>query len=408
MEYMTVAEAALKWNVSPRQVQRFLVESRIEGAKKHGRAWMIPQDARKPSNLRRTQGASQTINTGKTTAGAQDISLEDFKRLMSLSAASILPEDPDTFINSLDDEMLRLQYEAEFSYLRGDFEHSVRCYRALSVNDLHKLRASSLAIASAISLGDYKLYEEIESFLTGIIERDEGPTITTYAEQALSCAYVGVFAPRMVPDWLRDGDFSAVIYEARPDALYKRAKYFEGIQHYESMLTVAQSALSFFDDGKGHLVPLIYLKTARILAYCLLDRVDEARKHLTEFIDSYLPYGFLTPLAESAMQLGPLLEQCLERRYPEYVKPIQAQWSQSIKNWIAFHNRFTQDNLTQILTLREHQIALLVSSKVPYTRIAETHSISVGRLKNIVQEIYRKLFISSRTELSQFIDWKEH
>ena len=408
MEYMTVAEAASKWSVSPRQVQRFLADSRIEGAKKHGRSWMIPQDARKPSDLRKAQGTSQADKTEKITAETQDSALEDFKRLIAASTAFILPEDPDTFISSLDDELLRLQYEAEFSYLRGDFEHSVRCYRALSVDETHKLRASSLAIASAISLGDYELYEEIESFLTRIIEINVCPEITTFAEQALSTACVSVFAPRMVPDWLRDGDFSAVIHEAKPDAFEKRAKYFQGIQHYESMLTVAQSALSFYDGGRGHVVPLIYLKTVCILAYYLLDRVDDARKHLSEFIDFCLPHGIITPLAESAILLGPLLEQCLEKQYPEYIKLIQAQWSLFIKNWIVFHNRFTQDNLTQILTLREYQIAFQVSSKVPYTRIAETHSISVGRLKNIVHEIYRKLFVSSRTELSQFIDWKDH
>ena len=55
MEYMTVQEAAEKWQVSLRLVQRLCVTGRVEGARKFGGAWAIPADTDKPEDLRRTK-----------------------------------------------------------------------------------------------------------------------------------------------------------------------------------------------------------------------------------------------------------------------------------------------------------------------------------------------------------------
>lgn len=56
-----------------------------------------------------------------------------------------------------------------------------------------------------------------------------------------------------------------------------------------------------------------------------------------------------------------------------------------------FHNQFTRNNITDLLALREFHIATLVARRVPYTKIAAEKGISVGRLKNIISEIYSKL-----------------
>ena len=50
MEYLTVTEIAEKWGVTPRQVQRLLAAGRIPFAKKHGKSYMIPADAKKPDD----------------------------------------------------------------------------------------------------------------------------------------------------------------------------------------------------------------------------------------------------------------------------------------------------------------------------------------------------------------------
>jgi len=48
-------------------------------------------------------------------------------------------------------------------------------------------------------------------------------------------------------------------------------------------------------------------------------------------------------------------------------------------------------------------IAALAVRRVPYKTIAEQYHVSLGRLKAIISEIYGKLYVHNRDELSRFI-----
>jgi len=98
-----------------------------------------------------------------------------------------------------------------------------------------------------------------------------------------------------------------------------------------------------------------------------------------------------------------LVEQCLNQKYPEWRDAVIGQADRTLANWIAFHNRFAKDNITLILTLREMGIATLAARRVPYKTIAGQYHISLGRLKAIIGEIYGKLYVHNRDELSGFI-----
>ena len=52
MEYMTIKEAAEKWNLSVRRVQSICNEGMIQGVIKFGHAWAIHKEAEKPIHKR--------------------------------------------------------------------------------------------------------------------------------------------------------------------------------------------------------------------------------------------------------------------------------------------------------------------------------------------------------------------
>lgn len=58
MDIMSVKEAAKRWNLSERWVQKLCEEGRIEGVQRFGRSWMIPKTATKSNDLRRKGGDS--------------------------------------------------------------------------------------------------------------------------------------------------------------------------------------------------------------------------------------------------------------------------------------------------------------------------------------------------------------
>lgn len=58
-DYISVREAAQKWEISEWRAQKLCEGSRIDGIQKFGRSWMIPQIANKPTDLRRKDNTPQ-------------------------------------------------------------------------------------------------------------------------------------------------------------------------------------------------------------------------------------------------------------------------------------------------------------------------------------------------------------
>ncbi len=56
MDYMTLKEAAEKWDVTPRQSKLLCAAGRIPGAVKMAGVWLIPKNAEKPIDGRTKQG----------------------------------------------------------------------------------------------------------------------------------------------------------------------------------------------------------------------------------------------------------------------------------------------------------------------------------------------------------------
>lgn len=55
MEYISCAEAAEKWGISERRVQKLCEVDRITGAVKFSRIWLIPKDTEKPIDGRKKE-----------------------------------------------------------------------------------------------------------------------------------------------------------------------------------------------------------------------------------------------------------------------------------------------------------------------------------------------------------------
>ncbi|SNS87867.1 DNA binding domain-containing protein, excisionase family [Anaerovirgula multivorans] len=52
IDYISVQQAADKWRISKRRIQKLCEENRIDGAVRFGHAWAIPKDAPKPPDGR--------------------------------------------------------------------------------------------------------------------------------------------------------------------------------------------------------------------------------------------------------------------------------------------------------------------------------------------------------------------
>lgn len=53
LEYISAPEAAKKWGISERRVQKLCEENRIPGVARFSRMWLIPKDTEKPADGRK-------------------------------------------------------------------------------------------------------------------------------------------------------------------------------------------------------------------------------------------------------------------------------------------------------------------------------------------------------------------
>ncbi len=52
MDYISVKEAAQKWGITERRIQKLCEENRIEGVIRFSKVWSIPKNADKPQDGR--------------------------------------------------------------------------------------------------------------------------------------------------------------------------------------------------------------------------------------------------------------------------------------------------------------------------------------------------------------------
>jgi predicted site-specific integrase-resolvase len=58
MEYISTKEAAEKWGISERRIQKLCEEGRIDGVVRFVRVWAIPKDVHKPEDGRKNRRKS--------------------------------------------------------------------------------------------------------------------------------------------------------------------------------------------------------------------------------------------------------------------------------------------------------------------------------------------------------------
>ncbi len=64
LEYISAPEAAKKWGISERRVQKLCEGNRIPGVSKLGYMWLIPKDAEKPADARFKNNKEKTVTGG--------------------------------------------------------------------------------------------------------------------------------------------------------------------------------------------------------------------------------------------------------------------------------------------------------------------------------------------------------
>lgn len=388
MKYLSTAETAKRWGMSIRNVQRLLQETRIQGAEKCGAIWLIPEDADKPDDPRRKERS----------LGANYLPYIFVNNMVDYRTTENKIEFAGRFSKTIIEQL-----DMEIKYLRGDFEHILDYAFGVDIYEETFLCAATIGMAAAISTGDYESYVRLETTVKEIQKKISDPQKIKMIQTSLTTVAVSMYVSSTVPQWIKDCDFEGYPVEGRTWGIYLHAKYLQNLREYKKLFATANIALALSSIPGVIKSEDIYLRLMCASAAYSLNQLEKTDKLLLDTMKIALPYNLITPFAENLTAFGGRLEQLLQRHYPEYYKKIVEQWDRTFHHWIRFHNQFAKDNVTLILSRREYQLACFLVNGLSYTEAAERMNLSLGRVRNMISDIYGKLYINKRQELAQYL-----
>ncbi len=109
MNYISIKNASVSWNLSERRIRTLCNEGRIPGAKKEGKSWFIPENAKKPSDVR----SYKNINLG--------VSFKD--RIAELDRKLLLINKSDNLTDS-EKNRLKEEFVVQYTYDSNAIEGS--------------------------------------------------------------------------------------------------------------------------------------------------------------------------------------------------------------------------------------------------------------------------------------------
>ena len=160
---MTAKEAAKKWNVSIRLIQRYCSNGRIKGARKSGNVWEIPCHAIKPTDPRRKEEDNETDKK------------PSFQNLMPLMNTPFRPGECKKRLNSMKEGARKDIAYAEYYYFRGNPQMSAQIAKQYLTCSNTELRLSACLIYafSNLSIGQIEQAKQVLEKIKSTLKEDK-------------------------------------------------------------------------------------------------------------------------------------------------------------------------------------------------------------------------------------------
>ena len=396
MEYMTVQQAARRWNLSPRQVQQYCRDGRIIGARKFGGNWAIPVEAGNPQE----QEEWQIPVLQQKPAQAPELIP------MPLMNAAFVPGKCLDFVQDIADPRSRDIARAEYFYFSGQAEEAARCAELYLSHPEPALRLSAclLYAYANLSLGQIQRVRcalgAVQNTLAAT-GADTPPQLRATAVFIAATASVLLHLPmpqgveplqeqiRLLPPGLR------------MFALYVQAHhtYLQG--DYSKSIGIVETAFAL--QPEVYPIPAIYLHLVAVMDYMSLKQPAQAQRHLLAAWDLARPDDLIEGFGEHHGLLGGMLEAVLKKDWPEDFKRIIAITYRFSAGWRKVHNPQTGHDVADNLTTTEFATAMLAARGWTNQEIAAHLGISVNTVKQYISATLQKLNISQRKDLKQYM-----
>lgn len=392
-----VRDAAQKWNISERLVQKYCAMGRIEGAKKFGTSWVIPAGAVKPKDPRKAQKSPAVRRERRRPVS--------YPGLMPLMNTAFEPGKCLEFIQDMADGPQKQIALAEYYYFSGQPEKAVReteLFLTGADKDI-QLSACFIYAYANLSIGKiqrarYALTIVREMLASASKEQPEARAALSFISAATT-VLLHLPLPEGLPPMQ---EFLPMLpMGVKMFALYVNAHYTYLQKDYQKSLGIVEATLGM--QTEEYPIPSIYLHLVAVMDYMSLKQRDKAKQHLLAAWELAKPDDLIEGFGEHHGLLGGMLEAVIKPEYPEDFKRIIAITYQFSAGWRRIHNPDTGHDVADNLTTTEFAASMLAARGWTNKEISNHMNISVNTVKYHITNAMQKLGIGSRQDLKKYM-----
>ncbi len=401
MDYITVKEAAKKWNISERLAQRYCTEGRIEGATKFSGSWAIPSNAQKPVDPRKEAVKDKSVHN----VAESETKKPNLIPMPLLNTPFELGHCME-YVEKIEDEDLRNIATAEYYYFSGQSKKASSIAEKYLKNEDISLKLSACFIFAYANLALDRIPQArqtlayVKSALASVNENTnpEFKALTVFVSTAAAVLLHLPLSEGMPP--LKQ--FIGLLPPGlRLFALYVQAHYYYLNMAYGESIGIVETALALQQDT--YPIPTIYLHLVATMDYMSLKKPQQAKEHLLAAWELAQPDDLIEAFGEHHGLLGGMLEAVIKKQWPEDFRRMIAITYSFSAGWRKIHNPDTGHDVADDLTTTEFAVAMLAARGWSNKEIGAHMGVSANTVKQHISVALQKLGIAQRKELAQFM-----
>ena len=411
MEYISIDEMAQKWGISPRSVQLLCASGRIEGAKRLGRAWMIPKNAKKPIDGRSKAGRALID---------RDMPLPRKTPFLYMSDLYHTPGTADEVGESLAyHHEAQVLFEAEVAYSRGEIDkvyESANYLLSKHSGFYAVLSAGMLLAMCAIWKGDINMWRRAKIHIAEAPAKNDFDRDTM--QLAISAVDIMLYNVQSFPKWFQTGCFEPLHKDSYPAAKVYYAKFLyavayavatgtlklQGAEGLYVMSSVPYSVepMICWANEKNTVMSEIYLRLTCAAVYHNCGKDEDAIRHIDRALALALPDRLYGVLAEYCRALDSLMEQRLLVLDPVAWSEIKKLYKTYNEGWSALVGAVRGRKIISALTTKQREVAKLAAFGMTNKEIAEKLGMSLSGVKQALLAITDKTGVG-RDEFAAYL-----
>ena len=390
VEYMKVRQAADKWQMSERQVQKCCARGWVEGAVKAGGAWSIPAGALLPEE----PAPAQPEEPGQNPSGLRPVLNTPFEPGRCMAYIRAMPAGPRRDIAL-----------SEYHYFSGQAEKAAQEAELYLIHPDQEIRLSAclLYTYANLSIGQIQRASCTLAQLSRKPEKGETMTPQLMAARAFVATTASVLLHLPLPEGLPPAIECLPLLPPglRSFAMYVLAHYVYLQGDYGKSLGMVEATLAMQTPVCP--IPAIYLHLVAVMDYMSLRRPEEAQKHLLAAWDLARPDDLIEGFGEHHGLLGGMLEAVIKKDWPEDFKRIIDITYRFSAGWRKIHNPVTGHDVADNLTTTEFAVAMLAARGWTNQEIGAHMNISANTVKQHISLVLQKLNVGQRQDLKKYM-----